>query len=168
MTDTQQNSGSRKPKSKGKIAAAWAGISAAVAAVALFLTNVEKIVAVTKNWSQRSAAEPKLEPLRVDCEVFPLRAKPGAVVTIKVTPVARNAVIISDAAVLIQNFSEIDDDTVGSWLPETRGHTDRNGIFRLLFTLPKSDHWRRTTFTIYASKEGYGSGQTDVLVERRE
>src|ERR1051326_4796299 len=90
MTDTQQNSGSRKPKSKGKIAAAWAGISAAVAAVALFLTNVEKIVAVTKNWSQRSAAEPKLEPLRVDCEVFPLRAKPGAVVTIKVTPVARN------------------------------------------------------------------------------
>ena len=155
-------------KSKGKIAATWAVISAVVAALALFLTNVEKIIQVTKSLIYGDSATHGEPPLRVDCEVWPQTAKPGEVVTLTVTPVARNAIIIPHASVVIQNFSAINDDTVGSWVPETRGRTDANGVFRLQFRVPASNHWKNTRFDVYVTKEGYSLGHTEVSVSRRE
>ena len=136
MAKKQQKTKPGAPKSKGKVATTWVAVSAGVAALALFLTNIEKIVAVTKSWIHGSGADHVLESLRVDCEIRPHWAKPGEVVTISVTPVARNTVIIPGAAVVIQNFSSINDHTVGSWVPETRGFTDANGVFDFSLCAP--------------------------------
>src|SRR6185369_12653935 len=74
-----------------------------------------------------------LKSLQVNSWVSPQQVLPGETVTITVAPTAENEVLIPGVAVLISNFSGINDKTVGSWVEPTRGFTDATGQFQLVF-----------------------------------
>ena len=110
---------------------------------------------------------PVLKTLNVNPWVWPQVVRPGEAVTITVAPFAQNEVVIPGVAVVIRNFSDMDDETVGSWVDETPGFTDATGQFHLRFEVPKSSAWTDTKFDISVSKDGYRMDQQEVQVWRK-